>query len=335
MTQPQFTERRVSLFANTPSEHSMIDDRGNPTFIGDGPGCTGLSFVEPPELFIPMYRIYKDYIQERLHRRGSDVRRAVSGFRRVCDFFDPLVDPTKLKLQDWARYEDHRYSEGVCAPTVRREMTYHLAAMNHARKRERIVAVPYLEKPSGDVVKERRAATEEEYQLLMRKGVMSWRIRMFFRLAYWTGHRAKAIEQLTFARVNWSNRTIDFNLPGVNHRNKRRNASFPITDELMGFLEAAKRRHELLGLKDDYVIGVGRNGKPSCTWRKCKAAWASIGVKDEGFARHAFRKTFVTERVKAGKPLAMVAKLIEDSPETAAKHYAKFVTEDMRAIAER
>jgi integrase len=62
---------------------------------------------------------------------------------------------------------------------------------------------------------------------------------MFYVMAYWTGHRARAIETLKWERVNFEARTIDFNEPGARRTNKRRVDGFPIPDELLPRLLAA------------------------------------------------------------------------------------------------
>jgi hypothetical protein len=173
--------------------------------------------------------VHHRYLFEKLARRGSNVSRPRAAFVRINNHFGADVDPRTLKISDWQGYEDRRYSEGVTSPTVVKELTFHQAAMRHALKRERIDKVPHIEMPSRDVVNERRAATEDEYRLLMRDGRMSYRVRMFFHIAYCTGHRAQAIEQLCSGiRIDWANRVIDFNEPGRGDPTKKRNGAFPI-----------------------------------------------------------------------------------------------------------
>jgi integrase len=276
-----------------------------------------------------LIEIHRHYIHERLMRRGSDTRRAVMSFRYIANYFGPGANPTKLKRQDWSSYEDWRYSTGVVAPTVRREITFHQAAMNHAHVCERIDKVPKIVKPSAEVIHERRAATEEEYRRLMRDGVMPYRIRMFFRLAYYTGHRAQAIEQLRWTSIDWDSRTIDFTNGKPTPKTKRRNRAFPIGDEFLPFLLSAYSRHQKRFPDDPYVIGAGARGAPSCTYAECKAAWRAVGVDVKGLSRHCFRKTFVTEKVKAGVKLETAAILIADAPATAGKYYFKLNQTDM------
>jgi integrase len=290
------------------------------------------SQASAPQNLIDVHRFY---LRERLARRGSNVSRPRASFRNINEFFGPAADPTDLKLVDWQRYEDHRYAQGVKPPTVRREITFHQAAMRHALKRERIAKVPHIEKPSGDVIHERRAATQEEYRLLMGDGKMPYRIRMFFRLAYFTGHRAQAIEQLEWSRVDWQEGTLDFNLPGRIVKTKKRNGAFPIPDELLPFLQSAYKRHLDRFPSDPYVIGAGKRGGASSTGAECKAAWKSVGIDVDGLNRHCFRKTFITEKVKAGVPLPTAATLIGDRADTAGKHYFKVAPKDMRDAVNR
>lgn len=288
-----------------------------------------LQLAEPPILL----DLHQRYLHEKLRRKGSNVSRPAAGFRRICEHFGPGADPTQLKIADWAEYEDSRYAKGVQSPTVRRELTFHKAAMNHAHRRERIDKVPYIEMPNGEPLSVRRPATEAEFALLMEQGEMTRRVRLFFRIAYWTGHRAQAIEQLSWDRCDLERGVIDFNLPGARKTNKRRNGAFPITDALLPILVEAKAWRDANAPLDPYVIGAGKRGGPSCTGPECKAAWKSVGIDVKGLNRHALRKTFVTERLRKGKPRDIVAQLIADKPETMGKHYAVFVMDDMRAVA--
>jgi hypothetical protein len=70
---------------------------------------------------------------------------------------------------------------------------------------------------------------------------MSWRLRMFWLIAFETGVRSAAIEDLTWERVDLVNRVIDFRISGRDHKNKRRPIA-PINDRLYPRLVAAKER---------------------------------------------------------------------------------------------
>lgn len=271
-----------------------------------------------------LWEINQQYVVERLKRRQAATTRAAAATLRMFeDFFGRNCDPTKLRIADFARYEDMRYEKGKKRSTVHRELACLKAAMRHAMKRERIDKVPYIEMPSAEVVTERRAATVEEIALLF-ASEMKYRIWMVFQLMYWTGHRAGAVEQLEWARVDFENGVIDFRVPGRDHRNKRRNGAFPISAPLRELLLKAKAKHDAETPDDPFVITKGGS-----TYNDCKAAWKAIGVEVYGFCRHAFRKTFVTQLVMAGEKLETAALLIADAPEMAGKHYFKLQHRDL------
>lgn len=60
---------------------------------------------------------------------------------------------------------------------------------------------------------------------------------------------------------------------------------------------------------------------------------ARPGIDERGLCRHTLRKTFVTERIKAGANPEKVAALIADNPATMRKHYSVLLTNDLRATA--
>lgn len=243
--------------------------------------------------FQPMLlaRAWQFYVHERARRLGQDVQRLVYVAVHWTRIMGEAAEVGKWKIADVQRFVDARQDEGVKATTIRRDMCLMQAALNHNMKRERLDRVPHFEKPSGEGSK-RRPLTEEEFARIMRQPMLG-RIKRFFLLAYWTGHRSRAIEELTWDRVDLERRTLDFNVPGRRLHNKRRVSGFPIPDELLPRLEQWK-----VLAKDAYVIGLGPRGRCSTTYHDCKAVLRSVGISEHGIARHTLRKTFVTERLK-------------------------------------
>lgn len=289
-------------------------------------GCTEIvfrpDFPNPPTLL----GIWQQYIHERARKLGQDINRVryvAKGWLRVMGIDST---PGEWKRAQTALYADTRLAEGAKATTVRREMCLMQACMNHAKKWERIEKVPHFEKPSGESSK-RRPLTEEEYARIMRQP-MPARIRMFFLIAYWTGSRSRAIEELMWDRVDFERRTLDFNIPGRRLHNKRRVSGFPIPDGLLPRLEQAYARRQ-----NEYVIGLGPHGKCSTTYHACKDVLRAAGINEQGICRHTLRKTFVTERLKLDCNPEKVAALIADNPQTMRKHYSILMAEDLRATA--
>ena len=270
---------------------------------------------------------WRDYIHEHAKARGQEIRRLVYVAKPWLRIMGIDSTPGDWKRADVRHYVDTRRAEGKSDATIRRELCLQHAALNHELHWERIAKVCYFEKPSAGS-KVRRPLTEEEYRRLMRSP-LTFRLRMFFVMAYWTGHRARAIETLTWDRVHFDTRTIDFNEPGARRTNKRRVDGFPIPDELLPRLEAAYQRPA----RDEYVIGRGPRGRVSTTYHQAKDALRAVGIDEVGICRHTLRKTFVTERIKAGGNPEKIAALIADNPATMRRHYSVLMSEDLRATA--
>lgn len=206
-------------------------------------------------------RAFRDYCLEHAKPRGVCLNRVGIAARDWMVALDPQKDIStegKLKREHGRFVVDHILSRGVKPASARRNMAIGIAALNHARKEERIKTVPKFQMPDSSPPRI-RWLTREEYRALMLAPKPA-RIRMFWLLAFATGARSRAIEECQWSQVSFRDRTIDFRRPGVVYRNKRR-AVVPISDSLLPRLEGAFARR-----KDDYVIGLGDRGKCSCTW---------------------------------------------------------------------
>lgn len=290
----------------------------------------GIDFIQKPYPLDdqPLYllKAWQFYIQERAMRLGQDIQRLMYVAHHWLRIMGPDADVTKWKRADLQVFADTRKAEGVCISTINRDMSLQRACLSHNHKWERLKSIPYFERHEY-TGKKRRPLTIEEFSKIMRQP-MPGRIRMFFLMAYWTGHRSRAIEELTWDRINWADKIIDFNVPGRRRHTKRRAESFPIPNELFPRLEQAYARR-----KDDYVIGLGPRGKCSTTYHECKEVLRAVGINELGLCRHTLRKTFVTERIKGGGNPEKIAALIADNPQTMRKHYSLMSAEDLRATA--
>lgn len=264
---------------------------------------------------------FTHYMQEHCIPRGVGVPRVAYTARNMVTFFPLDTEVEKMKRADFRLYEASRMAQGVTGSTVRREFAFVKASFNHNRKEERIATVPYIQSPPQGGPRT-RFLTAEEVARVMRQ-YMPYRIRMFFRLAFLTAARAQAIEQLTWTRVDFVNGLIDFRVPGVDHKKKRR-AIVPIPDELRPYLEAAYLRPN----RDELVIGRG-----CCTYHPCKAVMIAAGINEVGVARHVARKTWASHALQHGHPIAKVAAFLADKATTVEKHYAFILPEHLREVA--
>lgn len=265
------------------ADHPLVDQFGEPT-TWDEPSCELVPAAWPTHYTLE--RAFRDYAREHAKPRGVCLNRVGIAARDWLVALGPQMDIStegKLRREHGRMVVEHILSRGVKPASARRNMAIGIAALNHARKEERIKTVPKFQMPDQSSPRI-RWLTREEHKALMRAPKPP-RIYRFWLLAFATGARSRAIEELVWERVNFRERTIDYRVPGVTYRNKRR-AVVPISDSLLPRLESAYARR-----KDDYVIGLGERGACSCTYLACKADLAQIGITEEGVARHVARHT--------------------------------------------
>jgi heterodisulfide reductase subunit C len=124
---------------------------------------------------------------------------------------------------------------------VRKELGIYRAMVSHNFKYERVAAVPYIERPEGQgsasAARSRRRSSARCWRCPSATGCGS-----SCTSRAWTGHRKRAIETLTWNRVDLEQRIINFNDPTMRLTKKRRVDGFPIPEDLHRRLTAAKAR---------------------------------------------------------------------------------------------
>lgn len=242
---------------------------------------------------------------------GGDVAKARQALRDWTAALGASIDAGTLKRADGRTVVDRVLARGAKPATARRIMAFGIAALNHAKKEERIDKVPTFQMPAMSSPR-LRWLTREEHRRLMQTP-MSPRLKSFYILAFETGARAEAIEELTWDRVDFEHRTIDYRVPGVIYKNKRR-VVVPISNHLLPRLEAMYARR-----KDAYVIGLSPTGKVTKTYNEAVKVMKAAGIRD-AVPRHVCRHTFASwllqgDEARGVKPVSIerVAKLIGDT----------------------
>lgn len=310
---PVFTHHQV--FGLDPMPVPAIDMSG--LRVGSGePGLT---------LFAVMW----DYLHEHAKPNTADVRRAAQGAWEWVKVLGADFLVAKMTRADGRKVIEAPQKRGMKPGTVRRVMAVGIAALNHARKEGRLQEVPKFPKVAGGEPRVRWLSREEHRRIM--NASKPPRLHRFFVIAFATGARSEAIEQLTWDRVDFRNRTIDFRLPGRDHKNKRR-AVVPISDSLLVRLEAmyAKRT-------DDYVIGLGPRGKPTSTYYHAKALLRSVGIDEYGCARHVARHTVASWMLQGDKDrgippaqIQFVARMLGDTVSMVDRVYGHLSQEHLR-----
>ena len=291
----------------------------------------GRDMAFPPRKDGPltMYQCALDYLQEHCTKSGVDLQRAWGALEDWIAALGHDRDVSTLKRADGRLVVERVAARGCTSATAGRILTFGIAALNHARKEERIAKVPTFQKPARAEPRLRWLSREEHRRLM--QSPMPPRLYRFFLLAFATGARSRAIEQLTWDRVDLAKRTIDYRLPNTNHKNKRR-AVVPISDALLPRLEAMHARRT-----DNYVIGLGPRGRVSSTYHQARAALKRIGIDQRGVARHVARHTFASWLLQADPPASIhqVAQLMGDTVAMVERTYAHLLPSNLLAPINR
>ncbi len=272
------------------------------------------------------------YLNEHVRPLGQSVRRVEQMVNKVGELFGMETAIDSLVRQDFRRFAEWRFGQKVSGPTVRRELTIFQAMVNHnycepREPRCRALAKGDCPKPGAGQPR-RRFLTIEEWNHVIAgvDPVKEARLWKYFQLAIHTGARARAIEELTRARVDLVNRMIDYNVPGRRITNKRR-AVLPINDELFPMIEKWCE-----GLApNDPIIGYGPSGKLTSTHHLAKRAMKRAGIDEFGVCRHWCRKSFASWRLQAGHSVGKVAAAIGDKETTVERSYGFILPEHLRA----
>lgn len=223
-------------------------------------------------------------------------------------------------------YAELRANDGVQDGTIRREIAVLRAALNWSAKQQPpwIARAPFIEAPPAPPPRS-RWLSREEVARLMRACERTPHLHLFVMLAYYTAARSGAILDLTWDRVDFEARRIEYDRPGRQRNNKRR-AVVPIAPELLGALQTA-RLHATCSSVIEY------RGRAVASVKKAFGeATRRAGVED--CSPHVLRHTAATHMVTAGVPLRQVARLLGDTEATIERVYGKHDPDFLREAVE-
>lgn len=238
-----------------------------------------------------------------------------------------LVDDVSFSNQE--RYALQR-AKKVSDETIRRELSVLAAAMNLARKHEKIPAVPGFYTLAKAPARDRWLTRDEAAKLLryLRNQPRARHVLLFTRLALFTGQRSGVILSLTWDRVDFRNNMLRFPVPG-RRVTKKRSTELPI-DEAERMLRAAHRRNQARkGGPVAHVIqwkGLPCGRIAQAFRRHAEAA----GLGD--VTPHTLRHTFATWTAQKGVPLFLIGRTIGQSVSSTTEKYAKHQPEALRAV---
>ncbi|HEX2891601.1 site-specific integrase [Vineibacter terrae] len=219
--------------------------------------------------------------------------------------------------------------EKLSVSIVNRRLTALRSALNYAKANRWLSEVPSIPKWDEPDPKSHFLTRSQVAKLLWASRRVP-HLKMFIRLAVYTAARAEAIFQLTWDRIDWENGWIDFRLPGVIHKRKKR-PNAPQSPVLMAALRRAKQ-------KTNSRLVVSYTGpkhtdpnEPIADIRTAlEAACDRAGV--ERVTPHIFKHTAITWGLRQAS-LWDVSGQTATSVTTLARVYGKHLNEDRKATA--
>ena len=197
---------------------------------------------------------WMEHVEENCASKGGSLKSQKAAL--LLHFAD--MHPAEITPADVRAYRQKRRSgeiggrvkagvkRGVQNPTIRRDLTMLVAALNHAVEEGRMkrsevpaISLPPENEPRVRWLKEDELARlfEAAAEISADRGRMC-RIERWLFLAYYTARRKRAIEQLAWDRVDFELNTVDFDLPG-RRKTKKRRGSTKMHPRLRAALERA------------------------------------------------------------------------------------------------
>lgn len=123
---------------------------------------------------------------------------------------------TKMKVEGERRTLCHKYAlersdAGRARDTIQSELALLRTGLNWGERHNLIVKAPYVWVPPPGKGRDTALTDDEMRNLIAALAELQWHVRLTILIAMVTGARKEAILELEWSRVNFENRTIDFN----------------------------------------------------------------------------------------------------------------------------
>jgi integrase len=260
------------------------------------------------------------YLTQHAAHLPSKEQAEIAGKLLLAHYGDALVTAVTLQSQD--DYIAKRRKAKVADETISRELSVLRAAVNRAKKYDTIDEAPFVKSLPKAPARERYITRTEAARLL--RSCAEAHVRDFVRLALYTGARRGAILELTWDRVDFTQRLLYFPLPGRAQTNKR-SAVVPFEGALYTALQRAKRRS-----RSKYVISYHGRGVDSIKTgfrNACRVA------KLKKVTPHTLRHTAATWAAQNGEDLWRIAGMLGHENMRTVQRYAHHQPGHLRSTA--
>lgn len=235
------------------------------------------------------------------------------------------LSPTDITHRMCTDYISARRSDGVSDTTIYNELSHLRLVLNWAKKHGYIDATPFIPRPPTPKPRERYLTRDEAKALL--KACAPLHARTFINIALQTGARSAAICDLTWDRVSFDERRVDFRVPAQQRMKGR--AVVPMTNTLR---EALLEAHA--ASTTQWVIE--HRGKRVASVKKALGvAIDKAGLGGTGVSAHVFRHTAAVWMANSGVPIPVIANVLgHEDTRTTERVYAEHTPEYVQSVLE-
>jgi integrase len=284
---------------NGRSRKQSLYTRDHKTAVANAQQLINLQAEQGIEDLVTVGEILDRYVIEHININNINPESSKTKIAAVNKILGSIV-VGKLKRADITRYRLAR--AGVTSGTQRGELSMLVAALNFAKKEGFIDAVPHIDLPAYNPPRKRWLNWDEINHLRTTAKSMRLtpekpaRVEIYLELGLYTGQRKRAIETLTWDRVDFGGNVIDFQYR--EKQSSKRSGDVEMHPKLREFLlELFKQRDTKYVLYNDGSIRTTFNNMQT-----------KAGITD--FTPNTLRHTCASILVSAGVSTFVVSRIL-------------------------
>lgn len=284
--------------------------------------------------------IFKAYIEDR-RKEGKNVKSQQWVWASLAPTFGPMMPEdieTLITVEGEQRTICHKYAvdmvaRGLARDTIWDRLSYLRTAINWAANRNLLARKPFVWVPQKG--KPRDIVIDEAEVLAIISGCREPHIRLFVLMAISTGARKSAILQLTWDRVDFERRIIDFRDKREKSILDKRGQKGRSVVEFGVALEIVLREAKEAARSGFVIEWAG--GPVKDVKKGLMAAIERAGLKDRKFGAHALRHSTATWLADESVDMRKIQKMlghrnIKTTEEIYAKYRKGYLTEAANVI---